>query len=93
MEPQRGQGSSQAVPVLVCLKLKRTEDSVVNCQTSVAYLFDCAGSHCCVGFSLVAESGDCSLVVVRGLLIGWLLVVEQSLQLCGLQQLWVKSTD
>ena len=75
MEPQRGLGSSQAVPVLVCFKLKRTEDSVVNRQASVAYLFDCAGSHCYAGFSLVAESGHCSLVVVRGLLIGWLLLL------------------
>ena len=41
VEPQRGLGSGQAVPVLVCLELKRTEDSVVTCQPSVAYVFDC----------------------------------------------------
>ena len=86
----RGLGSGQSVPVWVCLELKRTEDSVVNCQTSVAYLFDHPGSnkalHCCAGFSLGAESWDCSLIVVRGLLIGVaFLVVEKSLSLCGLQ--------
>lgn len=86
VEPQRGLGSGQAVPVLVCLELKRPEDSVVNCQSSVAYVFDCAASSLPCG--LLASCRERGLLSSCGV---WAscgaasLAVEQSPQVCGLQ--------
>ena len=58
--------------------------SVFSCAFSnnfiYLFIYDCAGSHCYAGFSLVVMSGVYSLVGVRGLLIvgrdrSWALVV------------------
>ena len=38
-------------------------------------IFGCSGSSLLLGLSLVAESGDCSLVVVHGFLLLWLLLL------------------
>ena len=35
---------------------------------SYLFTFGCAGFYCCMGFSLVAESGGSSLVAVHGVL-------------------------
>ena len=45
--------------------------------------------HCCAGFSLVAVSGDCSLVAVWGHLIAVAsLVAEHGLKVAWAQELW-----
>ena len=53
------------------------------------FTFRCGGSSYCRGFSLVADSGAYSLIVVRGLALKWLLLL-QSLhsKVLGLQYLW-----
>ena len=44
------------------------------------------GLCCCAGFSLVAEGGGYSLVVVHGLLVAVVSLVEHGLCACWLQQ-------
>ena len=46
----------------------------------IYFIFDCAGLHCCVGFSLVAESRGYSLVAVHRLLISVASLGQRGLQ-------------
>ena len=41
------------------------------------YLLGCVGLHCCVGFSLIAASGGCSLATVHRLLIAMAFFIVQ----------------
>ena len=67
---------------------------VRNCQSvtfkfkKFIYLFILAvpGLCCCAGFSLVAEGGGYSLVVVHGLLVAVVSLVEHGLCACWLQR-------
>ena len=54
--------------------------SVLQLLTKFAYLFVCAGLACCLGFSLVAMNGGCTLAVVCGFLIAVTSLVNRALE-------------
>ena len=58
-----------------CLSVFWFYSAIEEEDTLVFSFFGCAGSSCCVGFSLVVASGAFSLVAVHSLLLPWLLLL------------------